>query len=55
MPGGVFDLVLCRNLVFTYFEASLQVALLERLLQRMAPSAVLLIGAHETRRSPTGE
>lgn len=28
MPPGPFDLVLCRNLVFTYFEASLQAELL---------------------------
>jgi chemotaxis protein methyltransferase CheR len=47
MPAGVFDLVLCRNLVFTYFEPSLQVILLERILQRMVPSGVLVIGAHE--------
>jgi chemotaxis protein methyltransferase CheR len=48
MPAGVFDLLLCRNLVFTYFEASLQADLLERLLRRMAPAGVLVIGAHET-------
>jgi chemotaxis protein methyltransferase CheR len=47
MPAGVFDLVLCRNLVFTYFEASLQVILLERILERMALSSVLVIGTHE--------
>jgi chemotaxis protein methyltransferase CheR len=48
MPAGMFDLLLCRNLVFTYFEASLQADLLERLLRRMAPAGVLVIGAHET-------
>jgi chemotaxis protein methyltransferase CheR len=53
MPGGVFDLVLCRNLVFTYFEPSLQVVLLERILQRMALTGVLVVGAHEA--LPSGE
>jgi chemotaxis protein methyltransferase CheR len=53
MPSGAFDLVLCRNLVFTYFDASLQVSLLERILERLAPSGVLVLGAHEA--LPRGE
>jgi chemotaxis methyl-accepting protein methylase len=24
MPNGLFDLILCRNLVFTYFDEALQ-------------------------------
>lgn len=53
MPTGPFDLILCRNLVFTYFEASLQVAVLERILHRLLPSGMLVIGAHEA--LPPGE
>ena len=48
MPPGPFDLVLCRNLVFTYFERSLQALLLERILGRLAPGGLLVLGAHET-------
>jgi chemotaxis protein methyltransferase CheR len=48
MPPGPFDLVLCRNLVFTYFERSLQALLLERILQRLAPRGLLVLGGHET-------
>jgi chemotaxis protein methyltransferase CheR len=53
MPAGVFDLILCRNLVFTYFEPSFQGVLLERILQRLALTGVLVIGAHEA--LPSGE
>ena len=48
MPAGPFDLVLCRNLVFTYFEPSLQDAVLGRILQRLSPGGLLVLGAHET-------
>jgi chemotaxis protein methyltransferase CheR len=48
MPEGRFDIILCRNLVFTYFEGSLQAVLLERLVRRMTPSGVLVLGAHES-------
>jgi chemotaxis protein methyltransferase CheR len=47
MPDGVFDLVLCRNLVFTYFDESLQKELLERIAGRIAADGTLVIGAHE--------
>lgn len=47
-PDGPFDLVLCRNLVFTYFDASLQTACLERIATRMRPGGVLVLGAHES-------
>jgi chemotaxis protein methyltransferase CheR len=43
-PDGPFDLVLCRNLVFTYFDEATQRAALDRF-ARVAP--VLVIGAHE--------
>ena len=51
-PEGPFDLILCRNLVFTYFEAPLQKELLARLDGRLRAGGVLVIGAHE--RLPAG-
>ncbi|MDH3263263.1 MAG: hypothetical protein OEM24_04630 [Paracoccaceae bacterium] len=47
MPEGPFDAILCRNLVFTYFDAATQAALLPRLAQRLRPGGALVIGAHE--------
>lgn len=47
MPDGPFDLVLCRNLVFTYFETRLQVDLLEGILDRMHEGGLLILGGHE--------
>lgn len=46
-PDGPFDLVLCRNLVFTYFDAHLQRTTLARVGIQMAPGGFLVIGAHE--------
>ncbi len=48
IPDGPFHLVLCRNLVFTYFETGLQQAFLNRLEHAMHPSGVLLLGVHES-------
>lgn len=47
MPDGPFDLVLCRNLVFTYFERSLQTELLARILGRVPDGGLLILGSHE--------
>jgi chemotaxis protein methyltransferase CheR len=47
LPDGPFELILCRNLVFTYFDESLQEALLSRLLDRLAPDGALVIGHRE--------
>ena len=46
-PSGRFDLVLCRNLVFTYFDDRLQARLLSRIVDTMADAAALVIGIHE--------
>jgi chemotaxis protein methyltransferase CheR len=46
MPG-LFDLILCRNLVCTYFAPRLQRRVLERLAERLRPNGLLVIGAHE--------
>ena len=47
IPEGPFHLVLCRNLVFTYFDAGLQQDFLQRLQQAMLPGGILLLGVHE--------
>jgi chemotaxis protein methyltransferase CheR len=47
MPDGPFDLVLCRNVVFTYFEPSLQQTIAERIAGRMIEGGVLVVGCHE--------
>ncbi len=47
MPDGPFDLIFCRYLVFTYFDASLQREIYERLRARLAPGGEILIGSHE--------
>lgn len=48
MPAGPFDLILCRNLVFTYFELKLQCRVLNDLATRLRSGAYLVIGAHES-------
>jgi chemotaxis protein methyltransferase CheR len=51
-PRGPFDLILCRNLVFTYFDASLRQETLERILRELRPGGALVIGLRE--RLPEG-
>ena len=46
-PNGPFDLILCRNVAFTYFEAPLQGEVLSRLVERLAAPGYLVIGAQE--------
>ncbi|PTL83329.1 protein-glutamate O-methyltransferase CheR [Vitiosangium sp. GDMCC 1.1324] len=48
MPEGLFHLVLCRNVAFTYFAPPVQHEVLARLLERLAPGGLLAIGAHES-------
>jgi chemotaxis protein methyltransferase CheR len=48
LPDGPFHLVLCRNLVFTYYEDPLQRSIRERLSRRLIPGGVLVIGIHES-------
>jgi chemotaxis protein methyltransferase CheR len=47
MPPGPFHLVLCRSLVFTYFEESLQEEVLRGIVRRLAPGGALAIGKQE--------
>lgn len=52
MPEGRFDMVLCRNLVFTYFAEAVQQRLLEGLAASLVDGAALVLGHHE--RLPAG-
>jgi chemotaxis protein methyltransferase CheR len=47
-PDGRFDVVLCRNLSFTYFDDELQVSVLDSIRQRLLPGGVLVVGVHES-------
>jgi len=47
MPDGPFQLILCRNVAFTYFVEETQRELLAALNQRLLPGGYLVIGAHE--------
>ena len=51
-PDGPFDLVLCRNLAFTYFDEELQRAVAATLAAALRASGALVLGAHE--RLPEG-
>lgn len=48
LPVGPFDLILARNLVFTYFDAAGQSAILARLLACLQPGGALVVGRRET-------
>jgi chemotaxis protein methyltransferase CheR len=47
-PPGVFHLILCRNLVFTYHEEKLQQTVLAMVERKLVPGGILVIGARET-------
>lgn len=47
-PDGPFDLILCRNLVFTYFDLALQRSVLERLVARLRVDGYLVVGRRES-------
>jgi len=55
VPEGSFDLILCRNVAFTYFEAALQAEVLARMLERLLPGGALVIGLHESLPGPVPE
>ena len=48
LPDGPFDLVLCRNLVFTYFDEPFQQQILRRIVDRIRPGGVLVTGKQES-------
>lgn len=47
LPEERFDLILCRNLVFTYFERRLQAEILPRITERLRARGFLVIGRRE--------
>lgn len=47
-PAAVFDLVLCRNLVFTYLAEAEQRSIGEHLAGLLVPGGALVVGSHET-------
>jgi chemotaxis protein methyltransferase CheR len=47
-PEGLFHLILCRNLVFTYFDETLQRKTMQRLSDSLAPRGALIIGNLES-------
>jgi len=53
MPAGPIDLILCRNLAFTYFEIERQRAILTGLEKRLSTGGALLVGSHESLPEPT--
>jgi len=48
IPDGYFDLIFCRNLIFTYFNQSLQKIILKNIKKHLSPGGLLIIGNHET-------
>jgi len=46
-PGGPFDLVLCRNVAFTYFDHELQAEVCAALPTCLRPGGALVIGRNE--------
>jgi len=47
-PEGPFDLICCRNLVFTYFSSELQQRVLKKIYGELRHGGFLIIGAHES-------
>ena len=56
IPPGPFHLILCRNVVFTYFDAELQREALDRILTRLSPQGLIVISVASRRchREPPG-
>jgi chemotaxis protein methyltransferase CheR len=48
LPDGQFHLLLCRNLVFTYFSLSMQIEIFRNLLTKLLPGGVLVLGIRES-------
>lgn len=48
VPNGPFDLLLCRNLVFTYFDKTLQREIESRLVEQLVPEGAFVVGERES-------
>jgi len=51
-PDSAFHLILCRNLVFTYFSHELQLEIAREISKRLIPGGCLVIGSHEKLPAP---
>jgi chemotaxis protein methyltransferase CheR len=47
-PEGPFHLILCRNLVFTYFDEEVQRTTLQKITDRLVPGGALVVGSQES-------
>lgn len=47
-PEGLFRLILCRNMAFTYFDEPLQREILHKIADRLVPGGALVIGSLES-------
>ena len=47
MPSGLFHIIFCRYLVFTYFTISLQEEILQKMVDILLPGGFLILGSHE--------
>ena len=54
LPNGNFDLILCRNLIFTYFQQDLQSKLLEQIVEKLKPNVFFVLGVDESLKSSGG-
>lgn len=53
IPKDKFNIILCRNLIFTYFDYTIQKRLLNKILKNLEDGGFLVIGIHE--KIPPGE
>jgi chemotaxis protein methyltransferase CheR len=54
-PAGTFDLVMCRNLAFTYFDGASQLSVVSRLGAALRPGGALAVGKHEALPAGVGQ
>lgn len=47
VPDGLFEMILCRNLAFTYFDETTQRETLHKLTDKLVPGGALIIGKLE--------
>lgn len=47
LPDNQFDMVCCRNLVFTYYDEALQCSVIERMRHVFKSGGALVLGIHE--------
>jgi chemotaxis protein methyltransferase CheR len=47
-PEGIFDLILCRNLAFTYFEEDLQRAIIGEVVEKLGSNGFFIVGSQES-------